>query len=613
MRTETVDMSEVQRRLQLNLFDPNEYQRAMAWTKANCTEMEDPNPPEIQQSRQQKDEVWSTIVKMTLILRDLMVGNPELEKLGWKEEAHGHYALMAGFQGQRQWTDFMPNGDFSEAILNSSFDWDGPRRPYTLATENDSLNAVTMLWGTLLTGTAQMFCDVRAYWSPEALAKTAGQVPEGAAANGFIYLTNSGAAALDGSMASDVDGHPGIKPAWEMTETDISRCLDATRWGAGKLATFRGGGFSSSFLSKGGVPLTMIRLNLLKGLGPVLQFAEGESVELPDNVEQAVIRRTDPTWPKTFFVPRLTGQDAFSNVYSVMENWGSNHCTLCYGHIGAQLMTLASMLRIPVCMHNLPDESIFRPAAWRMYGTHEAMSADFRACATYGPSEVTTMEIINAPSLANCDFLNFRDQIFQLVDGGCQWFHIDIMDGHYVPNLCFPVRLVKELKQTFPAIQMDVHLMVTDPMTYIAPLRESGADWVSFHLDSTPFARRGLAAIRAQGMKAGIVINPSQPISLLEPLIDFVDYIVLMTVEPGYAGQRFLSDSLSRLEQLVQLRGNRPIPISIDGGVDMYHAAECARRGAQIFVTGIYTVFNQPDNISAACRRFQREISAAAG
>ena len=385
MRTETVDMSEVQRRLQLNLFDPNEYQRAIAWTKANCTEMEDPNPPEIQQSRQQKDEVWSTIVKMTLILRDLMVGNPELEKLGWKEEAHGHYALMAGFQGQRQWTDFMPNGDFSEAILNSSFDWDGPRRPYTLATENDSLNAVTMLWGTLLTGTAQMFCDVRAYWSPEALAKTAGQVPEGAAANGFIYLTNSGAAALDGSMASDVDGHPGIKPAWEMTETDISRCLDATRWGAGKLATFRGGGFSSSFLSKGGVPLTMIRLNLLKGLGPVLQFAEGESVELPDNVEQAVIRRTDPTWPKTFFVPRLTGQDAFSNVYSVMENWGSNHCTLCYGHIGAQLMTLASMLRIPVCMHNLPDESIFRPAAWRMYGTHEAMSADFRACATYGP------------------------------------------------------------------------------------------------------------------------------------------------------------------------------------------------------------------------------------
>lgn len=385
MRNEFVESVEVERRVRQGIYDHEEFTRALEWTKKHCKEGQDYNPEHLVYSRTEKDAIWEYVVKMTMIIRDLMIGNPKLEHMGFQEEAMGHNAIAGGFQGQRQWTDFMPNGDFSEAILNSSFDWDGPRRPYTLATENDSLNAVTMLWGTLLTGTAQMFCDVRAYWSPEALAKTAGQVPEGAAANGFIYLTNSGAAALDGSMASDVDGHPGIKPAWEMTETDISRCLDATRWGAGKLATFRGGGFSSSFLSKGGVPLTMIRLNLLKGLGPVLQFAEGESVELPDNVEQAVIRRTDPTWPKTFFVPRLTGQDAFSNVYSVMENWGSNHCTLCYGHIGAQLMTLASMLRIPVCMHNLPDESIFRPAAWRMYGTHEAMSADFRACATYGP------------------------------------------------------------------------------------------------------------------------------------------------------------------------------------------------------------------------------------
>ncbi len=385
MRTETVDMSEIRRRLEFEIYDHDEYDRARNWAKVNCREMQDPNPEEIRQSREKKDGVWDTIVKMTLIMRDLMVGNQALERMGYSEEAQGHYALAAGFQGQRQWSDYMPNGDFSEAVLNSSFDWDGVRRPYVLATENDSLNAVTMMWGTLLTGTAQMFCDVRAFWSAETVKNTTGMELGKDEKDGFIYLTNSGASALDGTMGADLDGKPGIKPFWKLTEQDVQNCLGKTQWGAGKLATFRGGGFSSSFLSEGGVPLTMIRLNLVKGLGPVLQIAEGKSVRLPENIESAVIGRTDPTWPKTFFVPRLTESISFESVYSVMETWGSNHCSLCYGHVGALLVTLASMLRIPVGMHNISNDQLFRPAAWRMYGGDDPIGADFRSCKTYGP------------------------------------------------------------------------------------------------------------------------------------------------------------------------------------------------------------------------------------
>ena len=384
MRTETVDMNELQRRLKYQIYDQEEFETALAWVKDHCPEMEDPNPPEIRQNRSQKDQVWETSVKMTLILRDLMAGNEKLAEMGWKEEAKGHYALAAGFQGQRQWSDFMPNGDFSEAILNSTFDWNGPRKPYVLATENDSLNGVTMLWGSLLTGTAQIFCDVRAYWSPESVASMTDVPLPKEAEGGFIYLTNSGAAALDGTMAARRDKKPVMKPWWEMGEQDIRSCLEATRWGAGKLATFRGGGFSSSYLSEGGVPLTMIRLNLIKGLGPVLQFAEGYSAALPEEIENAVIQRTDPTWPKTFFVPRLTGTYPFDDVFSVMNCWGANHCTLCFGHVGPELATLASMLRIPVCRHNLERDRLFRPSAWTMYGTDDLMSADFRACRTYG-------------------------------------------------------------------------------------------------------------------------------------------------------------------------------------------------------------------------------------
>ena len=380
MSNETVDMSEITRRLQLGIYDHEEYAAALEWVKQNCEEMDDPNPPEIQKTRAQKDTDWETSVKMALIFGDLMDGSEVLRNMGYPEEAQGHNVIAAGFQGQRQWTDFMPNGDFAEAVLNSSFDWNGPRRPYILATENDSLNAVTMLMGNLLTGTAQMFCDVRAFWSREAMERSTGLQVNDAAKDGFIYLTNSGAAALDGTFAAGNQA----KPFWELTQEDIDACLRATKWGAAKLPTFRGGGFSSSFLSKGEVPLTMLRLNILKGLGPVLQIAEGKSISLDPAMEQAVIKRTDPTWPKTFFVPRLTGKGAFESVYALMNQWGANHCSLCYGHVGAQVITLASMLRIPVCAHNVPAGQLFRPAAWNMHGD-EPIGADFRACKTYGP------------------------------------------------------------------------------------------------------------------------------------------------------------------------------------------------------------------------------------
>ena len=382
-------MTEFVRRIDREIYDREEYRKAFQWTQANCVEMEDPNPEEQQESRERKDENWETIVKMALIARDLMVGNSKLAEIGYQEEAEGHNAIAAGFQGQRQWTDHFPNADFMEAISNSGFDWNGVRQPYIIATENDSLNAITMLCGHLLTGTAQAFCDVRTYWSPEAVRRVTGHNLDGIAQHGFIYLTNSGAAALDCCGEMTVNGKPGIKPHWEISAEDADRCVKATKWGSGKLATFRGGGFSSSFKTRPGMPLTMLRLNLVKGLGPVLQFAEGHSIALPDNVESIIIKRTDPTWPKTFFVPRLTGAGACKDVYSLIDAWGSNHCSFCFGHIGKELITLFSMLRIPVALHNLDDSDLYRPTAWSSFGTGNV--ADVMACKNYGPVYKTTI------------------------------------------------------------------------------------------------------------------------------------------------------------------------------------------------------------------------------
>ncbi|RIX50017.1 L-fucose isomerase [Paenibacillus nanensis] len=385
MRNEYVDMSEFVRRMEEGIYDDAEFVKALSWVKENCKEGPDNNPAQLQTSRDKKDKDWETVVKMTLITRDLMVGNPRLAELGFAEEAQGHNAIVSGFQGQRQWTDHFPNGDFLEAMLNSSFDWNGIRAPYLVATENDSLNGAAMLFGYLLTNTAQIFADVRTYWSAASVERVTGHKLDGHAADGILHLINSGSATLDGTGRQEIDGRPAMKPFWDITKEEAAKCLEATSWRPASTEYFRGGGFSSDFLTRGGMPMTMSRLNLVKGLGPVLQIAEGYSVDLPEHVHNALDKRTDPTWPTTWFAPVITGKGAFSSVYSVMDNWGANHGSISYGHIGADLITLASMLRIPVHMHNVAEERIFRPRAWGLFGTDNPEGADYRACQTFGP------------------------------------------------------------------------------------------------------------------------------------------------------------------------------------------------------------------------------------
>ncbi|QNL50575.1 L-fucose isomerase [Olivibacter sp. SDN3] len=384
MRNEYVDSSEVLRRIQLGIYDQEEYEKAHAWVKKHCKEGKDYNASAKIKSRADKDKDWEFVVKMTIIIRDLMIGNKKLKDMGYAEEAYGHHALVSGFQGQRQWTDFLPNGDFSEAILNSSFDWNGKRAPYIVATENDSLNGVSMLFNYLLTNTAQIFADVRTFWSPDAVERVSGWKPEGIAQNGFIHLINSGAATLDGTGRQQQEGEPAMKPFWEITDSEVGSCLGATSWHPANLDYFRGGGYSSKFLTAGGLPVTMCRINLIKGVGPVLQLAEGWTVELPEEVNKLLDERTDPTWPTTWFVPKVTGEGPFRDVYSVMGAWGSNHGAISYGHIGGDLITLAAMLRIPICMHNVEEERIFRPSAWNAFGM-DSEGADYRACESYGP------------------------------------------------------------------------------------------------------------------------------------------------------------------------------------------------------------------------------------
>ena len=383
MRTEFVDMTELIRRIDQGIYDKDEYEKALSWVKANCIEGKDLNKNPSDRIR--KDWEWEIVVKMTLISRDLMIGNPKLSEMGYGEEAKGRNAILGGFQGQRQWTDFYPNGDFTEAILNSSFDWNGIRESFVFATENDSLNGISMLFGHLLTNTAQIFSDVRTYWSPESVKRVTGYELTGLAANGFIHLINSGSTTLDATARqTDKNGNPVMKPYWEITKEEVDKCLKNTTWYPGNKGYFRGGGFSSQFKTAAQMPVTMCRVNLIKGLGPVLQLAEGWTIELPDEVHAILDKRTDPTWPTTWFVPKTTGKGQFRDVYSVMAAWGANHGAVSYGHIGADLISLASMLRIPVSLHNVSEELLFRPAAWCAFGS-DMEGSDYRACMNYGP------------------------------------------------------------------------------------------------------------------------------------------------------------------------------------------------------------------------------------
>lgn len=386
LRPEWVDLTEVLRRIHLEIYDREELEKALAWVRQNCPEGDDNNPPETRHSAERKAEEWKFVLKMTLIFRDILQGNPKLAAMGYQEEALGKNAIAAGFQGQRAWTDWLPNGDFAEAILNSGFDWNGKRPPLTLATENDTCNAAVMLFENLLTQRSAIFADVRTYWSPDAVKRVTGQIPPGEAAGGFIHLINSGAAALDATGAQkDEQGNGVMKPWWELTTTDISACLKATRWAPASLKSFRGGGFSSQFSTQAVMPVTMARLNIVDGVGPTLQIAEGSTVVLPPAMNKILLDRTDPTWPSTWFVPRVTGEGAFRDVYTVMTRWGANHAAFCYGHIGADLVTLASMLRIPVVMHNLAENDLFIPHAWSSFAANSIEDGLFQACKELGP------------------------------------------------------------------------------------------------------------------------------------------------------------------------------------------------------------------------------------
>ncbi len=387
MRVEAIDMTEFVGRMSKGQYDPVEYEKALAWVKKNCPEGKDYNSPNTSRSRAQIDKEWEDSVKMTLIARDLMVGNPKLAEMGLGEQAQGHNAIASGFQGQRQWTDHFPNGDFLEAILNSSFDWNGKRAPYIVATENDALNAAGMLFGHLLTNSAQIFADLRTYWSLEAIETASGKkISHPFIGDGILHLINSGPAALDGTGEQKTStGTPTMKPFWEISDAEVAKCLAATTWHPSITEYFPGGGLSTRYRTRGGMPATMIRLNLVGGIGPALQVAEGYTVDLPDDVHDALDQRTNPTWPTTWFAPILTGKGAFTSAYEVMNHWGANHCVMTCGHVGHLYLTLASMLRIPVYMHNLSEERVFRPSAWTSFGTADLEGADFRACANYGP------------------------------------------------------------------------------------------------------------------------------------------------------------------------------------------------------------------------------------
>ena len=391
MRTEWVDMSEVLRRIKLEIYDHDEFEKAYQWVQTYCKEGLDVNrgkalPEVITKSQVVKDEdQWAFVIKHALICRDILQGNKKLGEMGWHEEALGRNGLAGGFQGQRMWTDWLPNADFTEAILASGFDWNGARQPIPFATENDTLNGISMMFGWLMTGKAPIFSDVRTYWSPEAVKRVTGEELKGYAKNGVIHLINSGASCLDGCAgAKNEHGEGCMKEWWNLSEEDIKACLAGTDWCPANREYFRGGGFSSHFKTAAEMPVTMIRCNIVEGVGPTLQVIEGHTCVLNENVHKILDERTDRTWPTTWFAPKI-GVCGADSVYNVMAKWGANHAASVYGQVGDRLLTLASMLRIPVAFHNIETHRIYRPHAFGGFGTADLEGQDFRACAYYGP------------------------------------------------------------------------------------------------------------------------------------------------------------------------------------------------------------------------------------
>lgn len=391
MGTVSVDMVAIRGRIDQGFYDHEELESAFKFMKKNFKfsfdESQGPRPRDL-------DELIRETLRMTIIVRDLMIGNPKLasskvgKAQGFKanvERAQGANAIMAGTQGQRQWTDLYPNFDVTESILNSSFDWNGFRAPFVVATENDSKNGIGMLAANLVSGgMSQLFADIRTNWTPESVKKATGKDISRIAPQGFIDKRNSGAGALE--YALDLFGL--VKGGAGMSVQDVAEAVRAdaniqdrlirdacagTTYMTAALEYFPGDGLSSHFRTPGGIPMTAYRYNMI-GDELTCSVVEGATVELPRDVADCIGRITDRTWPETYWVPR--GMSSFE----YMSRIGPNHDGNSFGLIGADLLTLNAMLRVPVDMHNVPREDIFRPTFWDRCG-----GDDFRACEKLGP------------------------------------------------------------------------------------------------------------------------------------------------------------------------------------------------------------------------------------